>query len=222
MGQRKVRWISWERMCVGKRDGGMGFRHHDDFNQALLAKQAWRLVTSPESLCAKVLRARYYKQGSIMDAKCPKRGSYTWRSILYGRDLLKEGLIWRVGDGKKRRADRAGTSYTVDEHKGWLALWAADVSGKTKVHCWRLAQNGLAVGGELQRRKIKDGVRCIACNREETLHHRFWSCPHSSRTWELLREQSRLALATPPADCRSHAEFRLWLLEWIARLWSLL
>jgi hypothetical protein len=119
---------------------------------------------------------------------------------------------------KKQRADRAGTSSTVDEHKGWLALWAADVPGKTKIHCWRLAQNGLAVGGELQRRKIKDGVRRIACNREETLHRRFWSCPHSSQTWELLREQSRLALATPPADCRSHAEFKLWMLEWIARL----
>jgi hypothetical protein len=69
-------------------------------NMMTSTKQAWRLLITPYSLCAKVLRARYYKKGSVMYAKCPKRASYTWRSILHGRDLLKEGLIWRVGDGE--------------------------------------------------------------------------------------------------------------------------
>lgn len=27
--------------------------------------------------------------------------SYTWRSILKGIDLLKEGIIWRIGDGEE-------------------------------------------------------------------------------------------------------------------------
>ena len=98
-GQRKVHWISWDRMCEPKGRGGLGFRNYSDFNQALLAKQAWRIVTNPDSLCSRVLRARYFKAGDILTASCPKRASYTWRSILHGRDLLKEGLIWRVGDG---------------------------------------------------------------------------------------------------------------------------
>jgi hypothetical protein len=34
-----------------------------------------------------------------LTAKCPGNASYTWRSILHGRDLLKEGIIWRIGDG---------------------------------------------------------------------------------------------------------------------------
>jgi hypothetical protein len=88
-------------MCVSKRSGGLGFRNYEDFNQALLAKQAWRMVTNPGSLCARVLRARYFKEGDFLTARCPKRASYTWRSILHGRELLKEGLIWRIGNGEK-------------------------------------------------------------------------------------------------------------------------
>jgi hypothetical protein len=79
----------------------MGFRDNVDFNQALLAKQAWRMITNPESLCARVLRARYADGGDLLHAKCPKKASYTWCSVLHGRDLLKEGLVWIIGDGTK-------------------------------------------------------------------------------------------------------------------------
>ena len=34
-----------------------------------------------------------------MSATCPSGGSYTFRSILHGRDLLREGVIWHIGDG---------------------------------------------------------------------------------------------------------------------------
>jgi hypothetical protein len=29
--------------------------------------------------------------------------SYVWRSILKGLDVLKEGMIWRIGDGSNVR-----------------------------------------------------------------------------------------------------------------------
>jgi hypothetical protein len=96
-----VHWIGWDKMCRSKSDGGLGFRDYKVFNQALLAKQGWRLVTDPNSLCARVLKARYFRNGDFMEAKCPKRASFTWRGILHGRELLRKGLIWRIGDGTK-------------------------------------------------------------------------------------------------------------------------
>ena len=53
-----------------------------------------------DSLCAQVLKARYFRNGNFMEASCPLRASYTWRSILHGRDLLRKRLIWRVGNGE--------------------------------------------------------------------------------------------------------------------------
>ena len=38
-----------------------------------------------------------------MEAKESRMGSYAWRSILVGRDVIQRGARWRVGDGKKIR-----------------------------------------------------------------------------------------------------------------------
>jgi hypothetical protein len=65
----------------------------------LLARQGWRLLQAPDSLCARVLSAKYFPDGNVLAAKVVPRMSYVWRSILKGVQLLKEGLIWRVGDG---------------------------------------------------------------------------------------------------------------------------
>jgi hypothetical protein len=79
-------------------------------------------------------------------------------------------------------------------------------------------KNALAVGEELRRRKIKEGVKCIACNREETAFHRFWSCAHSVHVWEAIRGLTGLGLQAPPGECQSPRELQLWLLQHFGRM----
>jgi hypothetical protein len=49
-----------------------------------------------KSLCAQVLKAKYFLDGNILDAEEMKGISYSWRSIIRGVQALKTGLIWRA------------------------------------------------------------------------------------------------------------------------------
>lgn len=99
-GQRKTAWVSWETMCMPKYKGGLGFRDMEIFNLALLARQAWRLLQDPSSLSARILKSVYYPNSDILAAEVGSRPSQIWRSICEGRDILKTGLIKRIGDGE--------------------------------------------------------------------------------------------------------------------------
>ena len=54
--------------------------------QALLAGLRWRMLLYPNSLCAKVL---LYLRGNLPDIVPNCNISATWRSIMYGLELLK-------------------------------------------------------------------------------------------------------------------------------------
>lgn len=98
--KKKIHWVSWEKLCLSKELGGLGFKDIEFFNQSLLAKQAWRLVKYPDSLLARFLKNRYFEHGQFLDADEGLRSSYVWRSMLFGRKLLSLGLKKQIGNGK--------------------------------------------------------------------------------------------------------------------------
>lgn len=98
--RRKMHWHSWSELSRSKLKGGMGSRDLQEFNLAMLGKQGWRLLTNPTSLCARVLKGKYFPHGDFMSARQEKNSSHTWRAILSDREALKRGLIKRVGGGR--------------------------------------------------------------------------------------------------------------------------
>ena len=99
-GEKKgMHWYSWDRLSIPKREGGLGFRDLEKFNQALLSKQVWRILQQPNSLVARLLKARYYPDGNILSAVGKTKASYAWKSLIFGRDLLKQGMRFIIGNG---------------------------------------------------------------------------------------------------------------------------
>ena len=94
-----LNWMRWDRLCVPKAFGGMGFRRLHEFNLTLLCKQGWKLMLEPTSLLTQMLKARYFSHSTFLQASLGNNPSYTWRSIWVTLDILRRHNRLSVGDG---------------------------------------------------------------------------------------------------------------------------
>ncbi|KAM1025390.1 hypothetical protein FF1_038489 [Malus domestica] len=98
--ERKIYWLSWERLCSTKCDGGLGFQNMYAFNLALLPKKIWCILQEPTSLVARLLQAKYYPNSMFLDATVKVGASFCWHSICAARVVLTCGSRWQVRSGE--------------------------------------------------------------------------------------------------------------------------
>uniref|UniRef100_A0A803QK92 RNase H type-1 domain-containing protein n=1 Tax=Cannabis sativa TaxID=3483 RepID=A0A803QK92_CANSA len=100
--KQKIHWEKWNKLCKAKIKGGMGLKDLTRFNKALLAKQGWKIIQNPQSMLGSVLKACDFSNGSFLEAKPSGFCSYVWQSILWGKELIRQGLCWRVKLGRMK------------------------------------------------------------------------------------------------------------------------
>ena len=76
----------------------MRFRDIHAFNLAMLVKQAWRLIHETHLLFYRVYKARYFSSYIFMEVELETNPSFVWRSLLQAREMIREGLVWQVGN----------------------------------------------------------------------------------------------------------------------------
>lgn len=120
-GKRRMHWHTWDALCKPK---SRGFRKMGEFNRALLAKHLWRIICNPNSLVGRILKGRYFKHGTILTASLGNNPSYVWRSLIWSREILEFGLIWRVGNGNSIRFFEDKWIPSMQSYLGLpLSLW---------------------------------------------------------------------------------------------------
>ncbi|XP_074305603.1 uncharacterized protein LOC141640821 [Silene latifolia] len=99
-GHKKSPSISWcSRLFLSqpKRNGGLGIRRMKEFNQALLAKIGWRMITHPDSILCKSIGAKYglkWCEGDLLFNDGKSNSSWGWKGIVWGLQLIKPHLAW--------------------------------------------------------------------------------------------------------------------------------
>lgn len=107
-------------MSMAKNKGKLGFRDLHGFNLALLGKQCWNLLTQPNALVSRLLKARYYPDGNLLQAVRMGRASFTWSGIWEAKENMNDGLRWVLEDGKainilSDRWLKGKTNFCVDQ-----------------------------------------------------------------------------------------------------------
>ncbi len=80
-------------------EGGLGFRTFESFNEAMIAKLAWWVLSNRDSFCVTVLRAKYKVRNKWLTARPAKNASFSWKGIEGARSLIKLGACKLVGSG---------------------------------------------------------------------------------------------------------------------------
>lgn len=81
MGDKKLHLLNWEKICQPRERGGLGLKKFNLINQAMIAKQFWRIQHYPNSLLARTYKAKYFPRTFLQDYKPKSHHSWTWKNI---------------------------------------------------------------------------------------------------------------------------------------------
>ncbi|KAF7841383.1 reverse transcriptase [Senna tora] len=131
----------------------LGFKEFEPFNNALLGKQAGRIMMHPNDLWARVLKVRPFLSEKEIDAiMCLPVPDFevhderVWIPVMKGVYNVKSGyfLAKRALEVNvvSRDVSKASSSFVIPEGL-WGAVWKLKVAEKVKHFIWRLCSNFL-------------------------------------------------------------------------------
>ncbi|KAI5658807.1 hypothetical protein M9H77_27600 [Catharanthus roseus] len=205
---RKFLWagkaarVAWSTACLRKDQGGLGFRHTQKWNDALLTKVLWKLHANKEALWCRWIHHVYLKHQSVWAVQPKKDYPGLLKRLLAIRDVLvsKEGTphqavmklqSWSTGQA----LDTAKVyEYLVPRaaSKGWTRIvWNPIIPPKFSVHAWCAIQGRVPTLDRLSFLGIEG--QCKLCRRqEESVSHLFFQCCVTSEIWQTIKSWAGL------------------------------
>ncbi|GJW48014.1 homeodomain-like protein [Tanacetum coccineum] len=91
--------VSWEDICLPKREGGLGIWCLKVFNIALMTTHIWNIVSNKESLWVRWIHMYKLKGHTLWDIRPKASMSWGWRKLLQLCDIVKPFFVETCGNG---------------------------------------------------------------------------------------------------------------------------
>ena len=92
--------VSWDEICIPKKEGGLGLRSLREANEVSSVKLIWRLLSSQDSLWVKWTRMNLLKRESRWSMGSHSTlGSWIWRRLLKHRETARNLCKVDVNNG---------------------------------------------------------------------------------------------------------------------------
>lgn len=128
---RGIHWLSWDKMNMAKLRGGLGFRSQHGYNIAMLGKHIWNFMNKPNTLVARVFKAKYFSNSSILHADRSRGSSFIWSGIWSAKEELKKDFRWVIGNGESK--DAGTDPWLRTKHDFMVDIEGRALIGDTKV-----------------------------------------------------------------------------------------
>nr|POE94088.1 putative mitochondrial protein [Quercus suber] len=90
---------AWDSICKPKSSSGLNFRRAHDLNKALVSKLGWTIALSADKPWANLLRSKYLRGRSLLNASAKTNSSPLWHGIIKPIPLLKLGHCHLISSG---------------------------------------------------------------------------------------------------------------------------
>ncbi|XP_062103545.1 uncharacterized protein LOC133814624 [Humulus lupulus] len=211
-GQRsKIHIPSWQKVCLPKAYGGLGFKDRASWNRAVLEKYVWAISAKPDLLWVKWINSIYLKRVNIWNYELKAYCSWYWRKLCHLKDRFNHAAILSAGAQGKFQSSRLYNSLLVQQRVDYYrTFWSKLILPKHRFMLWKVVNSQLLTRDSLSRLHVHmTTLICLVCERYPESHsHLFFDCILSKLLVKRIFEW--LGFVAWPFD------FNSWMV-WLAR-----
>ncbi|CAA0823264.1 Ribonuclease H-like superfamily protein [Striga hermonthica] len=181
-GTGRIHWATWGALAKHRWEGGLGSRDIGDFNEALILKHIWRVLTKPNCLMSQVLRGAMQQITKVSDLFAVDRLSWNTELVMQLFSPSVASQILKLHIGQRGHPDKL---IWQTHKKGIFSVKEAYKAIRDK----RKSVAGEVVtstNSNLHRRGAIVDLMCCWCGEtEENLEHMLFLCPRAKLVWKL-------------------------------------
>ncbi|XP_062089551.1 uncharacterized protein LOC133796085 [Humulus lupulus] len=177
--RNKIHLASWNKVCLPKAYGGLGFRNGLAWNKAILAKYIWAITERLDLLWVKWINAVYFKGTSFWPYQVSQDSSWYWKKLCKLRELYTFREVFEAGYTGKFHSALLYNSSLCQQQVGYhRAVWCRLSVPKHRFVLWQTVNSYLLTCDNLVRFTVRiESQLCPVCGMVNEFHgHLFFDC----------------------------------------------